>query len=98
MKIGDKVYCIKTYIDQNRRYVHLKNNFYTIYNIDNILTNTERVWINSEPNTTSNGYLGYIKIGKLYSNFHYFKDHFITIKELRKQKLKKIQKKFGKKD
>ena len=93
MKVGDEVYCIKTYISEGK-YVHLKNKFYTIQDIDDILPDAQRIWIVSEPDSTPHGYLGYIVTGKLYSNFHYFNEHFATLKELRNLKLQKLNGKY----
>lgn len=90
MKEGGKVYCIKSYKDNNGKYTHLKNSIYTINNIDVDSVANKRIWIISEPLTTPHGYIGYIISGELYGGFHYFTEHFLTIKELRKQKLKKI--------
>lgn len=90
MKAGDKVYCIKSYKDNNGICTHLKNNFYIIENIDVDGVSNKRIWIISEKLTTPHGYLGYLISGELYSGFHYFNEHFITEKELRKQKLEKI--------
>ena len=91
MKIGDKVYCIKSYKNNNGLCPHLKNNFYIIKDIDFDGALNKRIWIFSETSTTPNGYLGYLMSGELYSGFHYFNEHFVPEKELRKKKLEKIK-------
>lgn len=91
MKAGDKVYCIKSYYDG--QYVFIKNKFYIVEDIDDILPDAQRIWIYSETNTTPHGYLGFITHGKLYSNYQYFNEYFATLKELRQLKLQKLNEK-----
>jgi len=86
MKIGDTVYCIKNLIshDMGGSYdVAIKGNYYTIGNIDFDGDNLSVIAI-------ENGLIYLIRSHfKLDDNF--FDYHFITLKQLRKNKLEEIK-------
>ena len=92
MKEGDKAYCKKTYI-RNGNKVFEKNKSYTIFLIDDGADSPEN-WLYCEKNSMPNGYCGFIINGDPYLDFNYFDDYFISsMKELRKEKLKRINEK-----
>lgn len=80
LKAGDKVYCINS-----RFNMHKQNNFYKIAEIreNHILITSD-----DKSNYKSGVYSYRIKYDSL---FQCFDDYFITIKELRKQKLEKLK-------
>ena len=95
MKIGDKLICIKKYNDNDYEYdVEFKKN--QIYSIHDICDEHIRITGEVKYHTTRN--LTYICHGfsiiyenkKKFPNDLYLKDHFINLKEYRKQKLLKI--------
>lgn len=103
MKVGDKVYCKKSFvydISYNRfnnysyttelsKTTHIKGKWYTIYHIGE----TE-IYVYSEKDSKSN-LLGYMNFGKERHDgkYHpdYFYDYFYTKQEVRKIKLKTLK-------
>jgi hypothetical protein len=87
MKTGDKLYCKNTFV-YNGSKIHITNKCYTINHIDYMI-----IWINCESDVMPNEYCGYIidKNFKSFNHFEYFCDHFCTLSELRKLKLKKLK-------
>lgn len=90
IKVGDKVYCKKSAIITGSNklpdYAHIIGKIYSVFHLGydtdlDELRRIDTVFLESEP-TTPNGVWGY--------DYYYFKRDFITLKELRKQKLEKI--------
>lgn len=85
MKYGDKVVCIEDYVFCGNRY-NIKNKTYTLISTDSSIypmstdISIYAIYINSE----SGGYC-------VFSDLE-FKTHFIILKEIRKQKINKINK------
>ena len=80
MKVGDRVLCIsdsypKGFVGEQK--CHIESKYYTIDDLSDIY-----VYVNSEKDSTWNGYYGY--------SYEDFVKYFITVKELRKLKLDKI--------
>lgn len=82
LEIGDKVICIKTFNGRTgfKMTYYVKDNIYIITDNRN---NT--IDINTNYNIP-------ICFNFNENSYYYFKEYFITLKELRKQKLDKIQK------
>jgi len=80
MKVGDKVLCIKT------AGLNEKNSYYTIreVNFNRIIVTTD-----DDPNKNFNSERHYFLHTKI-QEYKKFSDHFITLKELRKEKIKKL--------
>lgn len=100
MKIGDKVYCIKTNF-YGKRECHKKNRTYIIESfldsksqdsyINIPIEDIKSIFITAEPNTTPKDVLGY-SINPIYIHDK-FEEYFIDVKEVRKLKIKKINEK-----
>jgi hypothetical protein len=91
MKKGDTVYCIKNakHLD---RIAHRKGKEYII----DFITNNDiesYTYILSEPRSTENGYLGFFISGEKDFTLKWlnFSDHFVTQKQCRLLKLKKLK-------
>ena len=84
MKVGDKIYCIKTVIGKNDlislENINTEGKFYVIdkVSIDNVLVTCD--------------YELSVCEYRLYGTNSYFYDYFVTEKEYRKLKLEKINK------
>ena len=100
LKIGDKVYCIRDYIntfvwnnsnDYTNKLVHKAGNFYSVDSL--VFGNDINLYVSTEKNTTPNDYLGfYYNVDDRQernerSFFMYFTD---DIRVYRKLKLKKL--------
>lgn len=85
-KVGDKVVCIKDRNSYGNVYV-ITNNIYTILEILNstILVNCEKGY-----NIDAATYRRFANKDDYHVYFHMFADHFISLKESRKLKLKKL--------
>jgi len=86
MNIGDKLICIKTKKSKNL----IKNNTYSVTDIKEIKNN--KIIIRVISNNHSNLFLLIDNYNKKYKSWKYsmFNDYFITLKEIRKRKLEKI--------
>lgn len=80
MKVGDKVYCIKSIIKYN--FFFIIGNSYKIKNVSN---NNKTIFILDDNNVTMPFEIYYPN-----DDFYKFNEYFITHKQLRKQKLEKI--------
>lgn len=91
IKEGDKVLCINDTTNGNK-IVHIKGKIYRVNDVRlRIPGEIGFIWIDSEENTTVNGYFGYpIDEENNNNNYELFYDHFLTLKEQRKLKLKKL--------
>lgn len=91
LKKGDKVYCINNLGSGTR--IHEKGNF---YDIDEVVTYDEISHDDSSPDIPC-VIINDNRIGRTafllerYRDCYYFYDYFITLKELRKQKLNNIK-------
>jgi len=94
MKTGDKVYCIKSFKISTNSDVFFDEN--KIYTITAIMNNLYKKLGMNEKNEKIDIYQIDYKLNFYstkyteYTNF-YFYDYFITIKQLRKQKLEKLK-------
>lgn len=84
MKVGDKVYCIKS-----RDNLNLENRIYTILKIDH---NINEIIISIEKNKyyICSHYMYHAITDFDYSEHYVFDEFFITLKEQRKLKLEKL--------
>lgn len=94
-KIGDKVYCIKNRVDNHLIYntkqiIHIKGKFYTITNATETCVAVSSEMRSQYKNTEFRNYKYYLSYKLIDSVYNQFSQHFITITELRKQKLLKI--------
>jgi hypothetical protein len=80
VKVGDKIVCIKSY--NIKRNEIINNVIYTIYKFD-YMDNIECVVINQNENNW------FFSLEE-YDRYFYFYEYFIPLKEIRKQKLEKI--------
>jgi hypothetical protein len=87
MKVGDKILCIK-----NREKINLKNNTYTIQKID-IDKNQISISVETNQYHICCHYI-YQPSSKMNKKYYYiFEDYFATKKEIRKQKIQKLNEK-----
>lgn len=80
MKVGDKLFCYNT-IELNK-----KNHYYTIISLSK---NRVEVTTEIDPEGTLLSFRKFY-INKQIDHWSRFKDHFITLKKVRKIKLKKL--------
>lgn len=99
MKKGDELLCIRKVKNYYRGIddvtSHIKGKKYKVAIDSRIVNDAEYVYIESELETTSNGYLGFLVHGNP-SNFkgwNKLSTHFINNQEDRKRKLNKLSKK-----
>lgn len=97
LKIGDKVYCIKNRADNHLIYntkqiIHIKGIFYTITNITESCVAISSEMNSPYDNNKNRDYKYYLSYKLVDSVYYQFKQYFITIPELRKQKLLKLKK------
>ena len=103
IRVGFKVYCIKTYDDCYRHpgVINLEGKIYNITIIDNCNNKNwqtdffdtkyiQHIYVESEPGLTFYGSLGFNMPGIENYIYPQFYDHFIFLKESRKLKLKKL--------
>ena len=95
LKVGDKLFCIKTFNNVNKilnKYCisHEKGETYKIVKINYHTNATTYIYITAEEKSTINGYLGFI-FDEYDKNIHNnLQTYFITLQELRKEKLNEI--------
>jgi len=81
MKVGDKLYCIKSIKNFNKKIIYTKNKIYTIKNIYSAsMSNNLQFYIEDDFGITGTAF---------YTSYSY--KYFISLKELRKQKLDKLK-------
>ena len=91
LKVGDKVYCVKTFKKSINGGVTFDEN--KIYTITSVMNNLHVILgLNEKLDICQIDYKLNFYFTKYseYNNF-YFYDYFITLNELRKQKLQKLQ-------
>lgn len=92
MKEGDKVYCIKEYIDCDGEILNIVNEKYTIVRINNFYSNENDKVISVETSTDRVNvfWLKYQQFNDNWDNMrkeNLFNDYFITERKLKLQKL-----------
>jgi hypothetical protein len=92
MKEGDKVYCIKEYIDSDGDILNIVNEKYTIVRINNFYSNENDKVISVETSTDRVNvfWLKYQQFNDNWDNMrkeNLFNDYFITERKLKLQKL-----------
>lgn len=92
MKEGDKVYCIKEYIDSDGDILNIVNKKYTIVRINNFYSNENDKVISVETSTDRVNvfWLKYQQFNDNWDNMrkeNLFNDYFITERKLKLQKL-----------
>ena len=92
MKKNDKVFCIKNMKNNFDDFVYIKGKTYILYNDSHVYGGGEYVYIQSEPGTTLNDFLGFFIGGEKqhFSDWDLFNEYFVNKQILRKQKLEKL--------
>lgn len=84
INVGDKFYCIKNRDKSNR--IHRTGN---IYKVSRLNLDYDFIGLNTELNAEFDDGYFYSLIND--DKYHYFYDYFISMREYRKEKLKKIE-------
>jgi len=95
MKAGDRLYCIKDYVDPNIKKINVAGKEYTVVSVTSFHGNISDIVISitTENQTQNVFWIKYQKFEDTWDDMRQTNlvyDFFMTVKELRKQKLDKL--------